>query len=73
MAQMNRLWHPVRVLPSPGVPLCIKLRDGRVVDGVRPKYITNYEASNLGYHTADGWELTTDTGTPDDAIEWSIA
>lgn len=70
---MNRLWHPVRILPTPGVQLLIRLRDGRVIHGIRPSYIANYDAQDLGYTTGDGEKLMTGTGLPDDAIEWSIA
>lgn len=60
----QRLWHHSRKLPSPGVPLLMRLSDDQVIEGVRPSYIANYDMNDLGYKD--------NTGCRVDPVEWSI-
>lgn len=53
----DRLFHPVNRLPTPGVPLRIKLDTGEVIDGIRPRYISSYHENDLGYETIDGEKI----------------
>lgn len=59
-------WHPAKKLPTPRMPLRIKLDDGQVVDGIRPGYIAKYDMNDLGYRDLDGKVLM-------NVAEWSIA
>lgn len=45
----ERVWFPVRRLPTPQIPLKLKLDTGEIIDGVRPSYIASYGESDLGY------------------------
>jgi hypothetical protein len=59
-------WNLVRRLPTPGIPLKLRLDTGEIIDGVRPSYIASYKDDDLGYRTADGVKIL-------NVVEWSIA
>jgi hypothetical protein len=59
-------WNLVRRLPTPGIPLKLRLDTGEIIDGVRPSYIASYKEDDLGYRTADGVKIL-------NVVEWSIA
>lgn len=52
-----RIYHPATTLPTPGVPLKIKLDTGEVIDGVRPLYISSRSDDDLGYETLEGEKI----------------
>lgn len=52
-----RIYHPATTLPTPGVPLKIKLSTGEVIDGVRPRYISSRSDNDLGYETHGGEKI----------------
>lgn len=60
-----RKWHPARNLPTPGMKLRVRKSTGEVVDGIRPSYISSYDAPDLGYETLDGEKIN-------DPVEWAI-
>lgn len=39
-----RVWHPASNLPTPGIPLVVRLDDGTEVDAIRPYYVASYSA-----------------------------
>lgn len=63
---MIRLWHDIRQLPTPGIPLMVRIRDGREVEAVRPGYVESRDAEDLGYRTVTGEPVGAD------AVSWSI-
>ena len=65
MPPMTRLWHHYRRLPTPGIPLKLRLSDGTEVDGVRPSYVESRDDDDLGYTTVDGQKAK-------GVLEWSI-
>lgn len=60
----TRHWNVAAHLPTPGIKLHCKLADGRIVDGVRPSYISDRKNDDLGYRSLDGEVLN--------VTEWSI-
>lgn len=50
---MTYNWIDVRQLPSPGIPLKLKLSTGEIIDGVRPSYIESRENDDLGYRNCE--------------------
>ena len=60
------VWHPARRLPTPRIPLTLRLDTGEIIEGWRPSYIASYGEHDLGYRTADDEVLLNVT-------EWSIA
>ena len=62
----QRVWFPFRRLPTPQIPLKLKLDTGEIIDGVRPSYIASYGESDLGYRdSADNILLN--------VVSWAIA
>jgi len=59
-------WNTAAHLPTPNIPLIIKLSDGTQVSGIRPKYVSSREQGDLGYRDMDGNVLM-------NVIEWTIA
>ena len=60
------VWHPVRRLPTPRIPLKLRLDTGEVIEGWRPSYIASYGEHDLGYRdSADNILLN--------VVEWAIA
>jgi hypothetical protein len=59
------IFHSVSYLPTPGIPLLVKLDDGSIVDAIRPSYITDRRQSDLGYRTPNGDVLS-------NVVEWAI-
>lgn len=57
-------WNVAAHLPTPGIKLHCRLADGRIVDGVRPSYISDRKNDDLGYRSLDGEVLN--------VKEWSI-
>lgn len=51
------IFHPVDHLPTPGIPLLVRLDDGQVIEAIRPGYIVDRRQSDLGYRTMDGLVL----------------
>lgn len=51
------LFHPADRLPTPGIPLLVRLDDGSVIEAIRPSYIADRRQSDLGYRTTDGGVL----------------
>ncbi|MDC0600091.1 hypothetical protein OAO65_02155 [Flavobacteriales bacterium] len=47
-------WNPAAHLPTPNIPLIVKLSNGEQVDAVRPKYVTSRVAGDLGYRDTNG-------------------
>lgn len=64
ITKMKRLWHRSQKLPSPGVPLLMRLSDGTLIEGTRPRYIANYKEKDLGYRDSHDNRV--------DPEEWSI-
>jgi len=58
-------WNPAAHLPTPNIPLIVRLSNGDQVNAVRPKYVTSREAGDLGYRDSDGNVLM-------NVKEWSI-
>ncbi len=61
----NYLFHPASRLPTPGIPLLVRLDDGSVIDAIRPGYIADRQRLDLGYRTMEGGVLLNVT-------EWAI-
>lgn len=59
------LFHPVDHLPTPTIPLLVRLDDGQVIEAIRPGYIVDRRQLDLGYRTMDGGVLLNVT-------EWAI-
>ena len=57
--------NPVEHLPTPNIPLILKLSDGTEVEGMRPKYVVSRQEGDLGYRDVDGKTLM-------NVISWSI-
>lgn len=60
-----RFWHPVNQLPTPGIPLRLRLSNGDVINGTRPEYIERRDAQDLGYRDSKDRVLT-------NVREWAI-
>ncbi len=58
-------WHPAKKLPTPRIPLRMRLDDGSIVEGIRPSYIVKYSTDDLGYRDSFGDALM-------NVVEWSI-
>jgi len=50
----GRLWHHAAQLPTPQVPLLVKTVEGATLEAIRPSYISDRSAGDLGYRTLDG-------------------
>ena len=61
----NYIFHPVNRLPTPGIPLLVRLDDGSVIEAIRPSYIVDRRQSDLGYRSMEGGVLLNVT-------EWAI-
>ena len=59
-------WHPVQRLPTPMIPLRLRLESGEVITGSRPSYIASYSEHDLGYRDSSGQTLF-------NVVEWTIA
>jgi len=46
---MSDHWNNALNLPSPGIPLKLRLFNGDVINGIRPSYIENRNVDDLGY------------------------
>jgi hypothetical protein len=42
-------WNSASILPSPRIPLILKLENGNVIKGARPSYISSRDQGDLGY------------------------
>ena len=62
---MTRLFHPASKLPTPGIPLIMRLDNGEEIKGVRPKYISSYNDDDKGYVDNKGHAVLNVT-------EWAI-
>ena len=62
---MTRLFHPASQLPTPGIPLIMRLDTGEEVQGIRPKYIGSYSDDDKGYVDTKGKPILNVT-------EWAI-
>ena len=51
------LWHDVTRLPTPGIPLRLRLDDESELNGIRPNYVDSYNAQFKGYHDMKGNQL----------------
>ena len=65
MEMIDYLFHPADHLPTPTIPLLVRLDDGQVIEAIRPGYIADRRHSDLGYRTMDGGVLLNVT-------EWAI-
>lgn len=61
----NYKWHPARHLPTPRIPLKVRLDSGEIIDAMRPGYIVKYDLDDLGYRDKEGNRV--------DPVEWAIA
>jgi hypothetical protein len=59
-------WNPAHRLPTPGIPLKLKLATGDIIDGIRPSYIQSYGLKDLGYKDSSG-------GSVQSVEFWAIA
>lgn len=60
-------WFKPTTLPTPGVPLLLKLNDGEVIEGIRPNYISSRTDQDQGYRDLKGNRLDKFI------MEWAIA
>ena len=58
-------WNKALYLPSPGIPLLLKLEDGSVIEGVRPLHIVSRKEGDLGYRDSSDMPVL-------NVIQWSI-
>lgn len=61
----NVHWNTAAHLPTPNIPLIIKLSDGTEVIGTRPAYVVSRQEGDLGYRDVDGKTLM-------NVLSWSI-